>query len=279
MNKKTVLITGSTRGIGRALALGMGRSGYRVVVNGTSQESVDSVVQAIEQDGGEAVGICANVRNAGAVQSMVESVMDRFGRMDVLINNAGIVRDRMSYKMNIQEWKDVIDVHLNGSFYCIQASLPYMKDIGGSIINVISTAGIEGCVGQANYAAAKAGMIGFTYTLAQELTRFGIRVNAVAPAALTDMTRPHVEKAQRQAEDRGEEMPDYWKIGKPEDLLPLFLYLSEPSEQITGRIFSMNGPTWSIWERPRMERSYSKQNGEAWSAVEIAQRVAELNGK
>ncbi|WCK55332.1 SDR family NAD(P)-dependent oxidoreductase [Aneurinibacillus sp. Ricciae_BoGa-3] len=279
MNKKIALITGSTRGIGRALAMGMARSGYSVIVNGTVRETVESVVQLIRQKGGEAAGIPCDICNPEAVQNMVDSVVRRFGRLDVLINNAGIVRDRMSYKMSIQEWHDVINVHLNGSFYCIQASLPYMKESGGSIINVVSSAGIEGCIGQANYAAAKAGLIGLTYTLAQELIRFGIRVNAVAPAALTDMTRPHVEKAQRQAKDRGEDIPDYWKIGNPEDLLPLLLYLSEPPEDVTGRLFSMNGSTWSIWNKPQIDRFYSKPNAGTWSAAEIARQVAELDRK
>ncbi|WP_035100272.1 SDR family NAD(P)-dependent oxidoreductase [Aneurinibacillus terranovensis] len=275
---KVALITGSTRGIGKSLAFGMAAAGYSVVINGTTETGVERTVREIERRSGTAgkvIGIAADVGSHEAVQAMVDTAIEEFGRVDVLVNNAGIVRDRISYKMSIEEWRQVIDVHLHGAFYCVYACLPYMKEAGsGSIINMISTAGLEGCPGQANYSTAKAGLVGLTYTLAQELLRFSIRVNAVAPAALTDMTAPFIQIAEEKARMKGEDLPDYWKVGDPEDLIPLFLYLAEPPSTVTGSIFSMNGTRWSIWERPHPIYTFSKE--ERWTSDEIAAKIDRL---
>ncbi|MBB6735557.1 SDR family NAD(P)-dependent oxidoreductase [Cohnella zeiphila] len=248
---KTVLITGSSRGIGRRLALQLAKNGYRVAVNGTQQASIDRVVAEIRQNGGEASGYCANVADSAQVTAMIQAVAMTYGSIDVLIHNAGNLQDRKCEQMTDEEWKSVIDVHLNGAFYCIRRVLPYIPDRGGDILLVTSTAGLNGSVGQVNYSAAKAGILGIVWTLAEEQRHRHIRVNAIAPAALTDMTRPVIEHLKEKYARRNEPFPAYWDVGDPEDVARFVNNLLEqPDEDLTGEIFGINGSMATQWQRP-----------------------------
>lgn len=251
---KVAVITGSSRGIGRSIALAMSAQGAAVVVNGRDEQAVANTTAEIINRGGRAISVPGSVTEANTSRRLIEAAYSHFGGVHILVNNAGIVRDRISYRMTEQEWDEVIDVHLKGAFLCTQAAIDVMRSQreGGSIINMTSLAGIQGCVGQANYAAAKAGILGLTWTLALELKRFNIRVNAIAPAALTEMTRPLVEKAEEVSKLAGKPVSDYWQIGSPDDVAPLAIALStDRAAGLTGFVFSVNGGKIGWWEPPR----------------------------
>lgn len=248
---KTALITGASRGIGRSMAIELGRSGYRVAVNGMHKQRVDSVVEEIRQAGGTAEGYCANVADPSAVTAMVEGIAARYGSIDVLIHNAGNLHDRKCESMTDREWQSVLDVHLNGAFYCIQRVLPLMTRHGGDILLMTSTAGLMGSVGQLNYSAAKAGMLGMVWTLAAELQPKQIRVNAIAPAALTDMTRPVIEYLKEKHAKRNELLPTFWQVGEADEVARFVRVLLEQQDQdLTGEVFGINGSQATRWQKP-----------------------------
>ncbi|GGG12744.1 SDR family NAD(P)-dependent oxidoreductase [Paenibacillus aceti] len=253
---RTAIITGATRGIGRCIALQLGQEGYRVIVNGTKQRLIDEVVREIHESGGEAMGYCADIADASAVTAMVDAVTAKFEFIDVLIHNAGIVRDRRCLEMTDEEWQAVLNVHLNAAFYCIQRVLPHFDERGGDILLMTSTAGCQGSVGQVNYSAAKAGMLGIVWTLAAELRRQKIRVNAISPAALTDMTRPVIERIREKYAMRQEPFPVFWEVGEAEDVARFAAaLLVQPDQELTGEIFGVNGSRICRWEKPRIDFS------------------------
>lgn len=249
--KKVAMVTGSTRGIGRSIAMYLGHSHYKVVVNGTKQALIDEVVQEIQQSGGEAIGYLANVGNPVAVTEMVDTTIAQFGRIDVLIHNAGNLHDQKCLYMTDEQWQSVLDVHLNGAFYTIQRILPHMQKTGGDIILMTSTAGLLGSVGQLNYSAAKAGMLGMVWTLAAELKRNHIRVNAISPAALTDMTRPVIEHLEEKYAARNESFPEFWRVGEADDIARFVVALLDQKDaDLTGEIFGVNGSKVTKWQKP-----------------------------
>ncbi len=261
--KKIALITGATRGIGRSIALHLGHSGYRVIINGTKQVLIDEVVQEIHRTGGEAIGYCANVANPVAISAMVDAVIVKYGRIDVLIHNAGNLHDQPCHRMTDESWKSVIDVHLNGAFYCIQRFLPHMQLHGGDILLMTSTAGLTGSVGQVNYSAAKAGILGIVWTLAAELKHNHIRVNAISPAALTDMTRPVIEHMKEKYASRNEPFPAFWRVGEADDIARFVVeLLAQPDRDLTGEIFGVNGSKVTKWQKP--VSVYSEHSVEAF---------------
>ncbi|WP_227871990.1 SDR family NAD(P)-dependent oxidoreductase [Paenibacillus albus] len=248
---RTALITGASRGIGRSIAMELGRSGYQVAVNGLHEERIDAVVEAIRHEGGTAEGYCANVADPIEVTSMVEAVGARFGTIDVLIHNAGHLQDSKCQQMTDQEWKSVLDVHLSGAFYCIQRALPLMTPHGGDILLMTSTAGLMGSAGQVNYSSAKAGLLGMVWTLAAELRRNQIRINAVAPAALTDMTRPVIEHLRAKYAKRNESLPAFWQVGEADDVARFVgLLLKQRDPELTGEVFGVNGTQITYWQKP-----------------------------
>ncbi|MGH2414858.1 MAG: 3-oxoacyl-[acyl-carrier-protein] reductase, partial [Microcystaceae cyanobacterium] len=191
LKEKVAIVTGASRGIGRAIAVSLATEGAKVVVNyARSSTAADEVVKEIIEAGGEAIALRADVSDSVAVDNLIKQALEQFGRIDVLVNNAGITQDTLLLRMKLEDWQAVIDLNLTGVFLCTKAvSKLMLKQRSGRIINIASVAGQMGNPGQANYSAAKAGAIGFTKTVAKELASRGITVNAVAPGFIaTDMT-------------------------------------------------------------------------------------------
>lgn len=268
---KTILITGSTRGIGRALALELAAHGNRVIVNGRRQGEVELVVEEILRKKGEAWGHRADVSDPEEVTGLVDAAAKKYGTIDVLIHNAGNLRDRKLANMADEDWNEVIRVHLDGAFYCLSRVRPYLPEQGGDILLLTSTAGMTGSVGQANYSAAKAGILGLVWTLAEEWKPKRIRVNAIAPAALTDMTRPVIERLTERAERRGEPFPEAWKIGDAENVARFVRHLlNQDDPGLTGQIFGVNGSRITLWQKPCVSRQLDgiEPFFEEWSSKE-----------
>ena len=251
LSEKSCVVTGAGRGIGRAVALAFAREGARVVVNDVNPGNAASVVQEIEAGGGTAVTNNAAIGSVEAAESVVATAVDAFGSLDVLVNNAGILRDRMLHNMSEEEFDLVIQVHLKGTWACGRAAVqhwrPLAKAEGDSgtpkhrkIINVTSPSGLIGAVGQSNYSAAKMGIVGLTKTWAKELGRLNINVNAVSPTALTAMTEPLVQDPE-QAKARYARFA-LGRYGDPDEIAPGFVYLaSDESNYVTGQILCIDG--------------------------------------
>ncbi len=214
---KSAIVTGASRGIGREIALLLAKEGARVAVNYSgSKDKADDVVKLITESGGEAFAIQADVSDADGVKNMVDKTLEMFGSIDILVNNAGITRDNLLMRMKEDEWDDVININLKGVFLCTKGvTRQMMRQRAGKIVNVASIVGVSGNPGQANYVAAKAGVIGFTKTAAKELASRNINVNAVAPGFITtDMTDALSEEVKNQMLA----VIPLGKLGNPEDV-------------------------------------------------------------
>lgn len=240
-NKKVALVTGSTRGIGKAIALKFASKDIIVIVNGTSnEERIKATVNEIKQNGGEAIGVKANVSQKEDVEKLFTKIKEEFGRLDILVNNAGITRDNLLMRMSEEEWDEVLKVNLKSVFLCSKEAFRLMrKNRWGRIINITSIVGIIGNVGQANYAASKAGMIGVTKSLAKEFASSGILVNAVAPGFIvTDMT----DKLSDKVKESFLSVIPLKRFGQPEDIANAVAFLvSDEASYITGQVLSVNG--------------------------------------
>lgn len=234
---KVALVTGASRGIGKACALELARAGYDVVVNYAGNKiAADETVVEIKKLGVDAIAMQFDVANQELVESAVKEVMEKFGRVDVLVNNAGITRDGLFMRMSAENWLDVINTNLNSAFYVTSAVSKIMiKQRSGSIINMASICGVYGNAGQANYSAAKAGLIGMTKSLAKELASRNIRVNAVAPGFIqTDMTKDLPV-------DKIVERIPLKALGTPEDIAKTVKFLSDDAPYITGQVINVDG--------------------------------------
>lgn len=238
---KIALVTGASRGIGRAIALTLAKEGAKVAVNYAGNvEAANEVKKSIEDAGGEAIVIGADVSKSEAAEKMVEEVVQKFGGIDILVNNAGITRDGLLARMKDEDFDAVINTNLKGVFYATRAVTKIMmKARKGRVINMASVVGITGNAGQANYSAAKAGVIGFTKTVAKELAGRGITANAIAPGFIeTDMTAVVPEKAK---EAMLQNIP-VKRAGKPEDVANAVLFLaSDMAGYITGQVLNVDG--------------------------------------
>lgn len=238
---KTAIVTGASRGIGRAIAMAFAEAGANVVVNYTSNEqAARDVVGQIEKKGVKALAVRADVSKMEDVENLVGEVLNEFGSIDILVNNAGITRDRLIIKMTEADFDDVISTNLKGAFNCTKAvSKVMIKQKSGKIINITSVVGIIGNAGQSNYAAAKAGLIGFTKSMAKELARRGITVNAVAPGFIETEMSAVLPEAVREEFLKGIPLQ---RPGKPEDVADAVLILaSKYSDYITGQVINVDG--------------------------------------
>jgi 3-oxoacyl-[acyl-carrier protein] reductase len=242
---KAAIVTGGTRGVGKAIALAYAREGADVAINYTSTEDAASaIVKEMEKIGRRGLSFKADVADIWQVRKMVDRVIGTFGRVDILVNNAGISQPAMLHKMTEEQWDRVVDVHLKGSFNMIQAvSGPMMERESGKIINVTSTAGLVGTVGQINYSAAKGGIVAMTKSAARELARKKINVNCISLGVVeTDMTQKLQEdpKLRKIYEDR----ILLGRFARTEDVIPVFVFLaSSDSDYMTGQVLSVDGGT------------------------------------
>jgi NAD(P)-dependent dehydrogenase (short-subunit alcohol dehydrogenase family) len=290
---KVAVVTGAGRGIGRAEALALAAEGAKVVVNdlggasdgsGASKTPAEEVVAEIKKMGGEAVPNYDSVATAEGGENIIKTAIDAFGKIDILVNNAGILRDRMLFNMTEEEWDIVMKVHLYGTFHCTRPACVYMRQQRwGRIINTSSISGL-GNIGQANYSAAKEGIIGFTRTAALDLGRYGITVNAIRPNAATRMTLTEdVKNSMRKkaasmgitSEEDFEKFFNSFFSSKPEHIAPMVVYLAtEEAGHINGRNFFINGNQICLYSEPQIIARIEKE-GSLWTVDELIKAVPE----
>jgi len=274
LSGKVIAITGAGGGIGREFALAMASAGASIVVNdigasligeGSDLTAGQSVVEEIKAAGGSAVFNHGNVASWDDAQGIVQTAIDTFGRIDGIVNNAGILRDRLLYKMSPEEWKAVIDVHLHGSFHVARAALPHFRQQeSGSLVHIVSTSGLIGNIGQGNYAAAKMGIVGMSRTIANEMARYNVRSNCLAPFAWSRMISSIPTDTPEQQERVG-------KLKKMEanKIAPLAVYLaSDLAEDVTGQIFCVRANEIFLMSQSRPLRSIHRSEG--WTPESIA---------
>lgn len=241
LDGQVAIVTGGSRGIGRAVAITLGCAGARVVVNYAGNEAAAAeVVEKVRRAGDDAVAYRGDVSDEAQVEDMMKFTLDRYGRIDILVNNAGITRDNLLMRMKPEDWDQVMNINLKGVYNCIRAAVrPMLKQKKGRIINVASVVGVTGNAGQANYAAAKAGIIGLTKSVAKEVASRGILVNAVAPGFIaTDMTADLPDGVKEELLKR---IP-LGRWGEPAEVAEVVLFLSSPaSSYITGQTIHIDG--------------------------------------
>ena len=274
---KVVAVTGAGRGIGREIALLCAREGARIVVNdpgvtaegdGADAGPADEVAAEINAAGGDAVANLASVADPGGAASIIEDAVGRFGRIDAVVNNAGILRDRIWHKMSEVDWREVIDVHLHGAFNVSKAATPYFREQrSGSFIHFTSTSGLIGNFGQANYSAAKLGIVGLSQSIALDMARVGVRSNCIAPFAWSRLiaTIPPANEAE---ELRLERM----KAMSADKIAPLVAFLaSDVSLDVTNQVFAVRKNEIFLFSKPRPIRSIHRSEG--WTAETIANEM------
>jgi NAD(P)-dependent dehydrogenase (short-subunit alcohol dehydrogenase family) len=274
---KAAVVTGSGRGLGRAYAQALAAAGASVVVNDVDADTADETVSLITGDGGRAVAEIAPVGDTATAEALVARAVSDFGRLDAMVTNAGVLRDRVLWKMSDEDFDLVIHTHLRGTFTCARAAAIQMREQGegGRIVVVGSPAGQRGNFGQTNYSAAKSGIVAFAKTWAMELARANVTVNAIVPTAWTAMTasipfyEPLIERV-----ERGEGLPRAVRqahaVGMPEDSAPLIVFLaSDAAAGVTGQAIGIGGDRLSMWSHSG-EVAWALREG-GWSADDIAE--------
>jgi NAD(P)-dependent dehydrogenase (short-subunit alcohol dehydrogenase family) len=274
---KVVVVTGAGRGVGREIALLLGSEGAKVVVNdvgaaldgaGADATPADEVVGLIRAAGGTAIADHRSIAEWQTAHEIVKSAVDQFGRIDGLVNVAGILRDRIFHNMSQPEWQAVIDVHLNGSFYMSRAAAPYFRQQGsGSFVHFTSTSGLVGNLGQANYAAAKLGIVGLSKSIALDMNRFAVRSNCIAPFAWSRMIGSiPTDSPEQQA--RVEKL----KGMSADKIAPLAVFLvSDAAQEVTGQIFGVRKNEVFLFSQPRPIRAM--QRSEGWTPQSLADHL------
>ena len=273
LDGKVAIVTGAGRGLGRGEALELAKEGAGVVVGEVDETAGQAVVDEITAAGGSAVlylGDCSEIEHG---QGIVRAAVDQLGRLDALVNNAGILRDRTLAKMTPEEWDAVIKVHLRGHYAPTHAAINHWREAGqpGHVVCTASTSGILGNFGQSNYGAAKAGIAAFAQIVAQESWKHGITVNAICPAARTRMTEgAYGEKLSGAGES---EEFDFWH---PDNVAPFVAYLcSDAAKHISGKVFGVQGDTVELY-RPFTSEAAIENGGSRWTAEQVGSRVEEL---
>ena len=270
---KVAIVTGAGRGIGRAIALLMAQEGARVVVcdigagldgAGTDGGPAQAVVAEIKRSGGEAIASTLSISEPGNGDKIVQAALDGFGRVDVLVNNAGILRDRIFHRMSWSDWADVIAVHLNGSFAMSRACASHFRgQNSGSFVHMTSTSGLVGNFGQANYMAAKMGIVGLSRGIALDMARFNVRSNCIAPFAYTRM----IDSIPAETEEEKERVGRFREM-TPEKIAPLAVYLaSDRAAGISGQIFSVRNNEIYLFNQNRPIRTLHRSDG--WTPDKI----------
>lgn len=271
---KVVLVTGAGNGIGRAIAIYAAKEGAKVVVNdlgvtlkgeGSDAGPAEAVCREIAAFGGTAVANTGSVADHGAAQAMVQQAVDTFGRIDGIVNNAGVLRDGIFHKMSFEDWKFVIDVLLTGSFNVARAAAPFFKEQGsGSMVHMVSPTAVVGNMGQANYGAAKTGIIGLSKAIALDMKAFNVRSNCVSPSAFTRMLGGFVPKTPEQ-EARFAKA----KEATPEKIAPFITFLlSDMAADITGQIFGARKNEIMLFNQTRPIRSLGKTDGWDFASIQ-----------
>ncbi|MFG1694756.1 SDR family oxidoreductase [Nonomuraea sp. NPDC049309] len=278
LSGKVAVVTGAGRGLGRAYAEALAAAGAAVIVNDVDAEAASGVAAGIADRGGRAHAVAAPVGSSETAERLVEAATGEFGRLDVMVTNAGILRDRVLWKMSDDDFDAVIDVHLRGTFTCARAAAVKMREQGGGgrLILISSPAGQRGNFGQTNYAAAKAGIVAMARTWAMELARANITVNAVVPVAATEMTKtiPAFAPVIEEAERTGKPFPEWLRkdegMGTVEDVAGLIVFLaSDASAGITGQAIGIGGDRLALWSHPA-EKAVAFRDG-GWTADAIAE--------
>ena len=280
LNGKVAIITGSGAGLGLAYAQELARQGVKVVINDVNQDVTNAAVETITSAGGEAIGVTAPVGSTETAEQLVNAAVDAFGTLDILVNNAGILRDRSLLKMSDDDFEQVINVHLRGTFTCVRAAFAYFKEhnVQGRIVTIGSPTGQRGNFGQTNYAAAKAGIVGMVRTWALEMKRAGVTVNAIIPVAATAMTEtvPYFSAA-IEADKTGEPMPEFFRkelgFGTAADVAGLVAFLSsDDAANITGQAIGVGGDRLQVWSHPEPVATEYREGGWTYEAMQTEGR-------
>lgn len=277
LQDKVAVVTGSGRGIGRDIALEMAAQGAKVIVNdigasvtgeGTDASPGQQVVDEIKAMGGQAALSTDSVADWNSANRIIQCALDNFGRIDIVVNNAGILRDRMFFAMSLEEWKAVIDVHLNGSFYVSRAAAPHFKSQqSGAYVHMTSTSGLIGNLGQANYAAAKLGIVGLSRTIAGDMKRYNVRSNCISPFAWSRM----IGSIPTETPEQQARVAKIQKLSTAQ-IAPMAAFLaSDAAAEVTAQIFAVRGNEIFLMSQPRPIRGM--HTAEGWTPETIAERV------